>query len=276
VEPRFAERNRWQLTLEEREAYLEAGFFVRPAVFTPAEIETLQDAAERAVGVAQMALAQFQTDYCIDGHRYVETAGTTIQLEHEPGSKTLRVLEPFHHLDPRFAALIDAPHFVEPVRALLGCAEVALFTDKLNLKRPREGSRFCWHQDSPYWVFACSHVDRLVNVMLSLDAASASNGCLRVVPGSHRRGILPGLSGHETLAPLFTDPRSFDEASQVPIEVPAGSLLFFSPHAVHGSEPNLSSAPRRALLFTYQPAGHTMFKRPGERRAIVSGEAGCS
>jgi ectoine hydroxylase-related dioxygenase (phytanoyl-CoA dioxygenase family) len=69
------------------------------------------------------------------------------------------------------------------------------------------------------------------------------------------------------LGPLFTDPRGFDAAAQVPVEVPAGSLLFFSPHLVHGSQPNLSDAPRRALLLTYQPAGRRMFKIDAERTA---------
>jgi ectoine hydroxylase-related dioxygenase (phytanoyl-CoA dioxygenase family) len=97
--------------------------------------------------------------------------------------------------------------------------------------------------------------------MLALDDASERNGCLRVIAGSHRSGMLPGSMGAERLAPLFTDPRCFDESRAVAAELPAGSLLFFSPHTVHGSAPNTSDAPRRALLFTYQPGGQRMFKR---------------
>jgi ectoine hydroxylase-related dioxygenase (phytanoyl-CoA dioxygenase family) len=146
---------------------------------------------------------------------------------------------------------------------------VAVFTDKLNLKRPREGSGFRWHQDSPYWVHACSHVDQLPNVMLALDDASERNGCLRVVRGSHREGLLPGLEGEGRLGPLFTDPRAFDESQQVPVEVPAGSLIFFSPHTVHGSQPNDSELKRRAFVLTYQPVGHRMFKVDAMREAGV-------
>jgi ectoine hydroxylase-related dioxygenase (phytanoyl-CoA dioxygenase family) len=46
----------------------------------------------------------------------------------------------------------------------------------------------------------------------------------------------------------------------VALEVPAGSLVFFDPHIVHGSGPNTSEAPRRALILTYQPAGHPTLK----------------
>ena len=103
--------------------------------------------------------------------------------------------------------------------------------------------------------------------MLALDDATERNGCLRIIAGSHRSGLLPGSQGHERLAPLFTDPRCFDASRQVAAEMPAGSLLFFSPHTVHGSAPNASDQPRRALLFTYQPAGQRMFKRDAIRDA---------
>jgi ectoine hydroxylase-related dioxygenase (phytanoyl-CoA dioxygenase family) len=156
---------------------------------------------------------------------------------------------------------------VGPMRELTGSREVSLFTDKLNLKRPREGSGFRWHQDSPYWAHFCRHLERLPNAMLALDDASEANGCLRVIAGSHTRGCLPGLEGEGVLGPLFTDPRCFDLARQVPAVVPAGSLIFFSPHSVHGSEPNRSDAPRRALVLTYQPAGHRMFRIDAERPA---------
>ncbi len=254
----------WELSAEERRAYAEDGFFVRLCVFRAEEVLELGAAVERAVA---RTAGIGSDDYVIDGNRYSEANGSTVQFEHSPGSETIRVLEPFHHLDPRFDALIDDRRLVEPMRGLVGSARIALFTDKLNLKRPREGSRFRWHQDSPYWNHACPHVDRLPNVMLAIDDAFASNGCLRVVRGSHRRGLLPGLEGQGRLGPLFTDPRHFDVSKQVLVELPAGSLLFFNPHSVHGSEPNGSDAPRRALLFTYQPGGHRMFKVDVEREA---------
>jgi ectoine hydroxylase len=259
-----------RLSPAERRAWQEDGFFVRPRAFAGAELEALRDAAEGAARAAGQAMVRGERDYSIDGNRYVEAGGATIQLEHRPGSETIRVIEPFHPLDPRFEALIDDPRLVEPMRDLVGSEAVSLWTDKLNLKRPREGSAFRWHQDSPYWVFDCAHVDRLPNVMVALDDASEQNGCLRVVRGSHRSGILPGLEGEGRLGPLFTDPRAFDASHAVPAEMPAGSLLFFSPHTVHGSAPNRSERPRRALVLTYQPAGHRMFKLPRERRAGAS------
>ena len=252
------------LSPSERRAWTEQGFFFREAAFAPAELAALSAAAEAVVRRAEAGLEAGGERYAVDGNTYVELqlAGrtATVQLEHAPGSRTVRVIEPFHALDPLFERLVDDPRIVAPMCELIGTPRVALFTDKLNLKRPREGSRFQWHQDSPYWAHFCRHLDRLPNVMLTLDAADASNGCFRLIPGSHRHGLLPGRQGEGVLGPLFTHPDHFDESRAVAAEVPAGSLVFFSPHSVHGSLPNRSERPRRALVLTYQPAGFRMFK----------------
>jgi hypothetical protein len=264
------------LTAAERREWQRDGFLIRRRVFDPPEVDELREAAERAAERAARAAEAGGAGYEVDGNRYCDSAEATIQFEHRPGSRTIRVIEPFHHLDERIDRLIDDPRLVEPMRDLVGAGEVSLFTDKLNLKRPREGSGFRWHQDSPYWAHLCRHLDRLPNAMLALDDASEENGCLRVIAGSHRRGCLPGLAGDGVLGPLFTDPRCFDLSRAVPAVVPAGSLVFFSAHAVHGSEPNLSDAPRRACVLTYQPAGHRMFKIDAERRAGQPGSPAAS
>jgi len=254
------------LTAFERRAYAEDGFFIRKGVFGKGEIEDIRDAVERCAARASAAAAGGRT-YRIDGNVYCDASGATIQFEHLPGTKTVRVIEPFHHLDARLDRLIDDPRLVDPIRDLLGGAEVSLFTDKLNLKQPGEGSRFRWHQDSPYWAHFFPDVERLPNVMLSIDDASEANGCFRLIPGSHRRGMLPGLEGEGLLGPLFTDPTHFDESLQVPIAMAAGSLLIFSPSVVHGSGPNDSAEQRKALIFTYQPGVGRMFKVDAKRLA---------
>lgn len=264
-----------RLSPGERRAWDEDGFFLRHGVFDTVEVEELRAAAERVVAAGLRAAESPDRAYAIDGNRYLEAAGSTIQLEHHDGSRTVRVMEPFLHLDPRFENVLHDPRLAEPCRDLVGDERLALFTDKLNLKRPREGSRFRWHQDSPYWVFDCAHVDRLVNVMILLDDAAPENGCLHVVRGTHRAGLLPGLEGQGTLGPLFTDPRAFDARDAVPATGAAGSVLFFHPHTVHGSEPNASDRARRAFLFTYQPAGHRMFKVDAKREVEARSWAPC-
>ena len=264
----------------ERQQYADDGFFVRKDVFGAADLVRFRAAAERVVhsvarssaedataGSAQQATGESESNYHIDGNRYIETPEATVQFEHASDSETIRVIEPFHQLDSVFDELIQDPRIVTPICGLLGLDRVALWTDKINLKRPREGSGFRWHQDSPYWSHVCKDTDRLLNVLVTLDDATEENGCFRVIRGSHRKGFLPGIQDGSELGPLFTDPSAFEEGDQVAAEVPAGSQVFFAAHSVHGSQPNHSNEARRALVLTYQPGGRPMFKIPEIRNA---------
>ena len=247
------------LNAQEQGSWTQDGYFVREAVFDTPELTELRCAVEQAAATAA-AQAQTGRTYLLDGKRFVDAGFRTVQFEHEPGSETVRVIEPVHDLHPALTGLIDDPRIVAPMTDLVGTRRIALWTDKLNLKRPREGSGFGWHQDSPYWIHDCGHVDRLPNVMLALDDANLQNGCFRVIRGSHTRGCLPGTADGSQLGGFFTDPDTFDADDQVAMAVAAGSLVFFSPHSVHGSLPNRSGDARRALILTYQPADHPMLK----------------
>ncbi len=137
----------FDLTPAEQRAYREDGFFVRRAQFTGRDLEDLRAAVERVVVRAHDVMRaegdpRTQRTYWIDGNRYVDAARTTFQFEHRSGSETLRVVEPFHHLDPRLDALVDDPRLVHPMRGVIGTDGVSLWTEKINLKRPHEGSGF--------------------------------------------------------------------------------------------------------------------------------------
>jgi hypothetical protein len=248
------------LTEGEARAWREDGFFLRPACFDADELAVLRDAAETAARTAAARVRDQGRTYFLDGKRFVDVGHVTVQFEHSPGSETIRVIEPVAELEPRLEALVEDPRLTEPVRGLLGTRDLALWTDKLNLKRAGEGSGFGWHQDAPYWTHACAHPDRLPNVYVALDAADAANGCLRVVRGSHRAGALPWTDDGTQLGGFYTDPARVDRSREVLLEVPAGSLVFFDPWLVHGSGPNGSATARRALVVTYQPGGHPTLK----------------
>lgn len=258
--------NAFALTDMERRAWSEDGYFIRAAAFDAAELAALAAGAEAAAQVAAAGCDRGRT-YFLDGKRFVDCDHVTVQFEHAPGSEDVKVIEPVHGFDARLEALLDDPRLTRPVRDLLGADELSLWTDKLNLKRPGVGSGFGWHQDSPYWVHDHDDVDALPNVMVTFDDADAGNGALGMIRGSHRRGCLPGTADGTQLGGFYTDPASFDLQDSVVAEVPAGSLIFFSPHVVHGSQPNRSSRPRRAMVITYQP-GHRPTLKSRELRPI--------
>ncbi|MEZ5551322.1 MAG: phytanoyl-CoA dioxygenase family protein [Pseudomonadales bacterium] len=247
------------LTPLEADQYARQGFFLRTGVFSPTQCELLRQAADQAACAAR-ALARGGHSYRLDGNRFVDAGHVTIQFEHGADSELVRVIEPVQELDARLDHLLDDARIAEPMRGIIGQEDIALWTAKLNIKSPREGSGFRWHQDSPYWIHDCSHVDLLPNVMVTFDDASADNGCLRLIPGSHRKGCLPGTEDGTQLQGFFTRTDCFDESRQALMEAPAGSLIFFNPHTVHGSAPNTSDRPRRAIIITCQPGGYPTLK----------------
>jgi ectoine hydroxylase-related dioxygenase (phytanoyl-CoA dioxygenase family) len=246
-----------RFTESEREIYRRDGFVVRPTVFSVAEVDALRVAVEAVI--AQVIEHAQRPDAgpemrMADGHRMQFSSRTVIQWEWVEGSREIRLIEPFTHLDRRFEPLWNDLRLVEPMRDALGVPDVGPYTCKLNLKRPREGSEFPWHQDYTYWyAFTPATAHEIVTAILFLDDAGADNGAIRVLPGSHRQG--PARRDATDATHFLADPRAIDASREVVVEAPAGSLLIFPSLLLHRSSPNTSHRQRRAILLSYQPAG---------------------
>lgn len=264
----------WAISPDERARYRTQGFTLRERVFADAELRVLREAVEavHARICAAAALESAPPVERVDDKRYQPLLGSTVKWEWRESSAEIRSMEPFLHLDPRLEGLVDDPRLVEPVAGLLGEAELSLFTDKLNFKRPG-GAPFPWHQDSPYWAFGCGHLERLVSLQLYLDDADERNGCLWMIAGSHRHGMLPAYQDRGTLGRLYTDVERIPEGERVAIAAPAGSVVFFHGDVVHGSQGNRSDSSRRALVLTYQPAGFSRWGRSDCRNVGIPGAA---
>lgn len=145
------------------------------------------------------------------------------------------------------------PAIVEALRLTTGpnvkCMQSMLFVKAAG--KPGQA----WHQDEDY----IPTRDRsLTGVWLALDDATTENGCLWVVPGSHRPGVLWPMRWHgdsrfDCSWESYDFPYSDEEG--VPVEVPAGSLVAFNGYLLHRSLPNRSAAGfRRALVNHYMSA----------------------
>jgi hypothetical protein len=262
-----------RLSSDERARYAREGFLVRGSPFAPQQLDALRDAVERVHERVREASGGPGTHrYRVDDRAYERVCGSVVKWEQEAGAelRAIRSMEPFAHLEPRLAALLADPRLCERTAELLALRSVSIFTDKLNFKRPG-GSAFPWHQDAPYWAFGCAHLDRLVSVQVYLDDATRENGCLWMIPGSHARGFLPTFRDRGALGRLHTDLRGLDLADPVAIEAPAGSLVFFDGHVVHGSRRNRTRASRRAVVLTYQPPGLPRWSPPDDVLAPPAG-----
>ncbi len=120
-----------------------------------------------------------------------------------------------------------------------------LIQDMALLKPPFIGREKPWHQDMAY--FAWGPPEKIIGVWIALDAATAENGCMHVVPGTHRAGPVPHVHKRDCQLP---DERVEVERDVI-VPLAPGGALFFSSLLHHGTPPNNSPQGRWALQFHY-------------------------
>lgn len=161
----------------------------------------------------------------------------------------------------RFDAVVKATCFnesiLDAVESLIG-PEIRLYSDQTLMKPAHHGSAVAWHQDYPYWPF-----DRpeLVTCWLAIDDANLSNGCMRLIPGSHKHGTYPTRDDRR-----LRDQEEVDTAVQVPVELSAGHCMFHHCLTLHATSENKSVHRRRAIAITYMPADLKWVGEPGLAR----------
>jgi hypothetical protein len=242
-----------RLDSRERETLARDGYVLREAVFDAADLRSMRDACEALV--QRLLEERRRTKHAAGAYLFELQRRLETMVKWEPDAPgVVQGVELFAHLSEALHSWALDPRFVEPIKDVVGAEVVGLFTEKLNLKRGRDGGPIVLHQDYPYWIDASDDPARIGTAMLFLDDANRENGCLEVAPGSHREGERP-RQAVEGFGQFEMDPGRFDLRRLVALEVPAGSVVYFGPFLVHRSLPNRSGADRRALLYSYQPAG---------------------
>ena len=149
---------------------------------------------------------------------------------------------------PALRTVLFGETMADICRATLGDT-VYFFFDQYVVKGPEGGLPFSWHQDSGYVVGNGGPADHApyLTCWIPLDDATVENGTVRVVPGSHRNGILP----HDRQPGTNDLVGAPAESEGVTLEVPAGSVVAFSSLLLHATGANLSDKPRRVYLAQY-------------------------
>jgi len=243
----------FRLSETELAQYEEKGFLLREGVFDPEEIEDICTECEALVDrLVRNRKGERLTfgSYTFDADTINDT-----MIKWEGDSDIVHGIEPFAHLSDKLEKWAVDQRFVDPMKDIIGTDNPELFTEKLNLKRPEHGGANPMHQDHPYWVRVAEVAADVYTAMLFLDDATVENGCLHVVPGSHTQGEWIKRSDGDRFAGNEIDVSKYPDVVPEPVEVKAGSVIFFGSMLVHQSAPNLSDKPRRAILYSYQPPG---------------------
>ena len=137
------------------------------------------------------------------------------------------------YFDDEFERVARKPEIVDVIEDLLG-PNIKLYTDQLMMKPRFNGTVTDWHQDSMAWhQFA---PQQHISCWVALDDATVENGCMTVVPGSHKWGpIAREFKDRFFSNPLVNEP--------VPVELPAGSCMFHHSLNFHRTRRQLNAQP---------------------------------
>jgi phytanoyl-CoA hydroxylase len=157
-----------------------------------------------------------------------------------------------------FSRLLVDERLTSVAAQLIGSPNVQLHHNKIFIKPPEKGAPFPMHQDQPFFPHERHTV---IATILHLDDASEEKGCVRVVPGSHKRGPIEHNPEGGYHLPFEQYP--LDSAQACPAE--AGDALFFSYLTIHGSGLNTSQAARTTILIQMRDPNDRALTNAGER-----------
>lgn len=169
--------------------------------------------------------------------------------------------------DPTFLRYMQRPLFADICRRVYGQdAQIACFRAMFMNKPAHKGTFLPWHQDR--W----SNLDRdpLLTVYTALDPATVENGCVQIIPGSHKLGLVNPEHPSGFLTPEQTKQHCPpDKVEYLTLE--AGEVAILHNWLLHGSDVNRSDIPRRAFSVCYMDARTRDAKRD-ERYSMIFGQ----
>lgn len=243
--------------------FREDGFLIVENLLDEAEIEALRQRAEWVAGGQSPRIPKesFQ----------VEPRVAQGELQAETYADSLRRMSHLAFYDDVFRVHARNPRILDVIESLLG-PDIKLYQDQIFMKPPKVGSRRSYHQDAPLGF----HIDPpdLVACWAALDDATEENGCMRMLPGTHKFGVIDQ-----------SDWEAYERKSlegvlpgERPVVLRAGSCSFHHGLILHCSTPNLSGKRRRGYAMHYVSA-RCRFTGPPEKNdaMLVRGQAfpGC-
>ena len=205
------------------------GFYHAKAVFTPEEVKELEFDFDRIVH--QITNGDEDTNATWGGAEMARLGSAGKVVTHTHNVQRYSATWTRALLHPRFLAVATA---------ILG-PDVVLHHSKLFQKPAENGAPFPMHQD---WSYFPTVKDTMMAGVIHVSAASDAMGCLRVYPGSHKRGRLDDSNG--TKDGVMTD--EYPISGAIPVECEPGDVVFFHYLTVHGSMPNTSDVTRKTVL----------------------------
>ena len=166
---------------------------------------------------------------------------------------------------PELYDLVADSNILDAVESVIG-PNILCWAASFFWKLPHDESFVSWHQDSTYW--GLEPLD-IVTAWVALSPSTRENGCMRVVPGTHKFDQLPHQDTHAASNLLSRGQEiqvEVNEADAVNIELQPGQMSLHHVKIVHGSEANPSPITRMGFAIRYIP---TYVRQVGPRTSAV-------
>lgn len=214
------------LTAEQVAFYQENGYLLVKGMFTKAEAAAWR---EEGTALIQRVNSLHHQDPTWRGAREVTSVATKLYHCHD-----------VQFYSAAFSKLIVDDRLTGAASQIIGSPNVQLHHTKMFIKPPEKGSPFPMHQDAPFFPH---EKHSMIAAIIHFDDAPLEKGCVRVVPGSHRLGLIAEIEEGNHLSV-----EKYPVESATPCPAEAGDVLFFSYLTIHGSGVNTSNEQRTTLL----------------------------
>lgn len=195
----------------------------------------------------------------------VQYPGAPLSREQSGGDTSRRLLRVFNR-DPLFLEWLRNRSLVAALKQILGPVLYCPLAHHncLMTKHPDFSSDTGWHQDVRYWSFS---EPELVSAWLALGPETTQNGCLKVIPHSHRSQFAAESFDQDKFfrEDLVSNRQYLEQA--IPVELQAGDVLLFHARLLHAASRNFTSHTKYSLVFTFH--GEGVSPHPGSRSASL-------
>ena len=250
------------LTPQEVDRFHRDGYLKFRSVLDDGAVQTLRDTLDR-IRVQEMAREDFSDlppEFAFGHDRRGENGA---------GQRPTRAIHQFVNMwkvAPEYRETLNNPLVTGAIRDLMGVPRIRLWHDQVISKPPGDNAHFACHHDYYFWP-----LDRptMITCWLALDDATPANGCMHVIPGSHRDPrfqppdcdmgedihLSPVPMGPGEPGSLYDEVRTWmpDRANPVPLK--AGECMFHHCLNYHMTPQNRTGSQRRAFVMIFMPDG---------------------
>ena len=245
------------------EAWDQAGFFIVPGLVDATSVARIEEEVIDRIRSDPPERHPGRPAYFSGENYFITTETAPSPQARNPEDKISKVFNCHAEGETRRVAGSDA--IVDLVAEHLG-PELDCFQSQFIFKNPGVVGQ-PWHQDSLYFDFT---LQPQVGVWLALSRATLENGCLWVLPGSHREPIhrhVPDRRPQANRGYLEIVDHEFDDRIAVTME--PGDVLFFHSFLMHMSTDNVTDYRRSAMVYHYGRAGTRVSDRVTPERVAA-------